>query len=461
MPIKIFNTLTRQKEDFKPVSDIVWFYSCWPTVYGVPTIGNYRAFWTADLVRNTLKLAGYKTKSVMNITDVWHLVWDWDHGEDKLEKWAKRDGTTARDVAKKYEEEFKAWLKEMNIDFFDVMPRATEHIQEQIDLVQTLEKKWYTYKIDNDWIYMDTAKIEDYWKLLWPNYKQHLEWLQSGTRVEMWWKKNPTDFALRKFSPAGEQRQMERDSPWGVGFPWWHAECSAMSSKYLWEQFDIHHGGADHINIHHPNEIAQSECCFEKKPWVKYWVHNQFLQVDWWKMGKSLWNMYSLEDIKAKWYNILDLRYFYFMAHYRSFQNFTWEHLESAKNARKNLKKKIQNLNIDVELTAQELSWNEFFVWALNIIWDDFNTPELLAFINSNLTQENIWVIKYLDENLLKVWLFQVEEKSEIPAEIIELANQRLQAKADKNYQLADELREEITNKWFTIKDVKDWFQIE
>ena len=270
MQIKLYNTLTREKEDFIPLmqdpnyqgkkKDFVGMYSCGPTVYYTPHIGNLRATFTADLIRNVLKYFGYPVKAVMNITDVGHLVSDGDEGEDKLEKGAKRDGISAWEVAKKYEEIFLTAMNELNIQAFDVMPRATEHIAEQIALVQSLEAKGYTYEVPGDGIYMDTSKVEDYGKLMGPNYKKRLEDLRAGERVDMKGKKNPTDFALWKFSPTDEKRQMERDSPRGVGFPGWHIECSAMSSKYLGEQFDIHHGGADHITIHHPNEIAQSEC---------------------------------------------------------------------------------------------------------------------------------------------------------------------------------------------------------
>ncbi|MFZ2912420.1 MAG: cysteine--tRNA ligase, partial [Candidatus Absconditicoccaceae bacterium] len=351
MKLKIYNTLTRTKEDFVPLmedpnyhgpaKDFVGIYSCGPTVYYTPHIGNYRATFTADLIRNTLKLFGYPVKAVMNITDVGHLVSDADDGEDKLEKGARRDGITAQEVAKKYEQIFIDGMKDLNIDEFDVMPRATENIPEQIQLVKTLESKGYTYTIPGDGIYMNTSKVEEYGKLMGPNYKKRLADLNAGERIDMGGKKNPTDFALWKFSPAEAKRDMERESPRGMGFPGRHIECSAMSSKYLGTQFDIHHGGADHITIHHPNEIAQSECGFDVHPRVKYRMHNEFLQVDGGKMSKSLGNIYSLDDIKAKGYSPLDLRYFYFMAQYGNFQNFTWDILEQAKNSRNNLIKKI------------------------------------------------------------------------------------------------------------------------
>lgn len=471
MQIKLYNTLTREKEDFIPLmqdpnyqgekKDFVGMYSCGPTVYYTPHIGNLRATFTADLIRNVLKYFGYPVKAVMNITDVGHLVSDGDEGEDKLEKGAKRDGISAWEVAKKYEEIFLTAMNGLNIQTFDVMPRATEHIAEQIALVQSLEAKGYTYEVPGDGIYMDTSKVEDYGKLMGLNYKKRLEDLRAGERVDMKGKKNPTDFALWKFSPTDEKRQMERDSPWGVGFPGWHIECSAMSSKYLGEQFDIHHGGADHITIHHPNEIAQSECWFWKKPWVKYRLHNEFLQVDGGKMSKSLGNIYSLEDIKAKGYSPLDLRYFYFKAQYGNFQNFTWEALEQAKNERAGLIKKIQNLTQTSEQASAE-DWKLRFDEALA---DNLNTPKLLSELHSALSKsgtELLPLLHELEEKVLKIWLFSRETPTsqEVPETIISLAEQRKQAKAEKNYALADELRTQITQAGWEIKDTKEGYEL-
>ena len=471
MQIKLYNTLTREKEDFTPLmqdpnyhgekKDFVGMYSCGPTVYYTPHIGNLRATFTADLIRNVLKYFGYPVKAVMNITDVGHLVSDGDEGEDKLEKGAKRDGISAWEVAKKYEEIFLTAMNELNIQTFDVMPRATEHIAEQIALVQHLEAKGYTYEVPWDGIYMDTSKVEDYGKLMGLNYKKRLEDLRAGERVDMKGKKNPTDFALWKFSLTDEKREMERDSPWGVGFPGWHIECSAMSSKYLGEQFDIHHGGADHITIHHPNEIAQSECWFWKKPWVKYRLHNEFLQVDGGKMSKSLGNIYSLEDIKAKGYSPLDLRYFYFKAQYGNFQNFTWEALEQAKNERAGLIKKIQNLTQTSEQASAE-DWKLRFDEALA---DNLNTPKLLSELHSALSKsgtELLPLLHELEEKVLKIWLFSTETPSsqEVPEAIVSLAEQRKQAKSEKNYALADELRTQITQAGWEIKDTKEGYEL-
>lgn len=473
MKLFIYNTLTRQKEEFIPLmedpkyigpkKDFIGMYSCGPTVYRDPSIGNYRATFTADIIRNTLKLLWYKVQAVMNITDVGHLVSDADDGEDKLEKWAKREGISAREVAQKYEKIFKEGMKALNIDEFDVMPRATQHIEEQIALVRSLEEKWYTYTVEWDGIYMDTSKVENYGELMWLNYKKRLADLNAGERVEMGGKKHTTDFALRKFSPVNEQRQMEWDSPWGRGFPGRHIECSAMSSKYLWHQFDIHHGGADHITIHHPNEIAQSECSFNVHPRVKYWIHNEFLQVDGGKMSKSLGNVYNLTDIQNKGFSPLDLRYFYFMAQYGNFQNFTWDQLEAAKNARHSLIKKLQWKRIIKE--KKDFEADSIYIKVMEAIADNMNTPKLLAAVQSGLNawSENIYaIITWLEDNFLKLWFFEeiTEEKVDIPSEITAFADQRIEAKKNKDYILADELRKKINELGREIKDTKDGYEI-
>lgn len=472
MKLKIYNTMSRQKEEFVPLmedpnynwpkKDFVWMYSCWPTVYRDPSIWNYRATFTADLIRNTLKLFWYKVISVMNITDVGHLTSDADDGEDKLEKWAKREWISVWEVAKKYENIFMKGMKALNIDTFDVMPRATDHIAEQISLVQKLEENGYTYEVPGDWIYMDTSKVENYWELMWPNYKKRLEDLNAWIRVDMWGKKNPTDFALWKFAPQNEKRQMEWDSPRWRWFPGWHIECSAMSSKYLGEQFDIHHWWADHITIHHPNEIAQSECGFGVHPWVKYWVHNEFLQVDWGKMSKSLWNVYTLEDVQKRWYSPLDLKYFYFMAQYSNFQNFTWEQLDVAKNTRQALIKKLQWKE---ELKdRKEFENDPFFKEAMEAVSDNINTPKLLAIIQSSLNNvnENTYaIITFFENNFLKLWLFEEQEKVEIPSEIQELAQKRREAKKNKDWGTADSLRDQLTSLWWKILDRPDGFDVE
>ncbi len=478
--LQLYNTLTHSKVPFTPRDPKqVGMYSCGPTVYSTPSIGNYRAFFTADLIRNVLKnLYNYPVKSVMNITDVWHLTSDGDTGEDKLEKGAKKDWLTAREVAKKYEKEFLDGLQQFNIERFDVMPRATDHIPQQIAMVKTLIDKGYTYIIEGDGIYMDTSKVEEYGELMGPNYKKRLENLNAGERVKMNGKKHATDFALWKFSPKEETRQMEREfPPYGMGFPGRHIECSTMSSQYLGKQFDIHHGGADHITIHHPNEIAQSEAAFDlhhPDRRVNYRVHNEFLQIDGGKMSKSLGNVYTLTDIIERGFSPLDLRFFFFMAHYRSFQNFTWDALKQAQTTRHNLQKKLttttpHDTNLDNETIKQEKINNPQRKALAEPLSDDLNTPKFLSNLNSILAkpdEKTLTIIQRFDKNILKCDLFQNSnttnawEKTAIPSEILTLANDRLNAKKEKNFALADQLRAQIQEAGFEIKDTPGGFEI-
>ena len=475
----IYNSMSRMKEEFIPLMDEwkateIGMYSCWPTVYRNPHIWNMRAFTFDDLLRNVIKnVLWYPIKSVMNLTDVWHLTDDWDEWEDKMEKWAKRENKTVWELADIYIQKFYSYLDKLQIDKFDVMPRATDHIQEQIDMVKILEEKWYTYEIPNDGIYMDTSKVEDYGKLTWLENQERIAW----ARIQNDNKKNNTDFALWKFSPKDQKRQMERDSPRWVWFPGRHIECSAMSSKYLWDQFDIHTWWVDHIWVHHTNEIAQSECAFWKKPRVKYWMHNQFLNLWGKKLSKSTWWLITVDDLEEKWYSALDLKLLYYTAHYRNFLDFNETVLEQSKVQRKNLIKKISHTErIDLKWknykeVANELrtgEWIKFLSDCLDALLDDLNSPKLLATINSwlkNPTPEIIWTIVWLDKNVMKLDLLWEKEKlnwtDEIPTEITELANQRLQAKQEKNYVLADELRNHIHEKWFSIKDIPWWFEIE
>lgn len=479
MKLFLYNTLTRQKEEFIPLKkDSVGMYSCGPTVYGMPHFGNVRAAFTADLIRNTLQnILWYKTISVMNFTDVGHLVWDSDDGGEKIEIAAKKEWVTAWDVAKKYENIFMDFFKDLHIDPFTVMPRATEHIQEQIDLVVKLEKLWYTYVIEWDGIYLDTSKVEDYGKLMWPNYKKHIEWIRWWERVEMSWKKNPTDFALWKFHVGDGKRDMERESPRGIWFPGRHAECSAMSSKYLGEQFDIHHGWYDLIPVHHTNEIVQSECLIWTKPRVKYWMHHQFVLMNGKKMSKSDGNIVSPYEVVEKWYSYLDMRYFFFTVHYRSFFDFTRESIAQTQHARNNLIKKIGSDISTAQLFIKEKSFadiekklttdegKKFWTEIVEAVCDDINTPKLIAVINTHLSMmndETRSMIFRLEKNFLKVWLFEaiVEEKFDIPAEVTTLADQRIEAKKNKDYALADELRNKIAALWFQVKDTADWYEI-
>ncbi len=486
MKLKIYNTMTHTKEEFIPLMEDpnydgpkkteVWIYSCGPTVYRNPHIGNMRAYAFVDLLRNTIRnVLWYKLKHVMNLTDVGHLTDDADDGEDKMEKWAKRDNMTVRELADKYIAEFYKYLEMLNIEIFDIFCRATDHIQDQIDMIVSLEEKWYTYQIDWDGIYMDTSKVEDYGKLAWLNNQSLREWARVQTNEN---KKNPSDFSLRKFSPKWEKRQMERESPRWIWFPWRHIECSAMSSKYLWHSFDIHTWWVDHIWVHHTNEIAQSECAFGHKPWVKYRMHNQFLNLGWKKVSKSEGWLVTVSDIEKQGYSGLDLKMLYFTAHYRSFLAFNDDVLEQARHQRYNIIKKLSKLEY-TELTASNYTelesqlttaeWKEFFNQAIEAILDDLNTPKLLAAINKALHNPNseiASIIHRLDVKLLRLDLFNFDNISddstqiEVSQEIKDLAEQRREAKKNKDRPTADKIRDELKSKWYIIKDTWDNYEI-
>lgn len=333
--MKLYNTLSKQIEDLQPLqAPRVTIYTCGPTVYDYPHIGNWFTFVRYDLLVRALTLDGLQPDWVMNITDVGHLVSDADEGEDKLEKGARREGKTAWDVAKFYSDYFVRGLERLNITTPSHLPKATDHIQEQIDLIKVLEDKGYTYVID-DGVYFDTAKFPQYGDFA----QLDLDEQQAGKRVEFnAQKRNGSDFALWKFSPAGQQRDMEWDSPWAPageqehrGFPGWHVECSAMSMKYLGETIDVHSGGIDHIPVHHTNEIAQSEGATGKR-FAHYWMHANHITIEGEKISKSLGNGITLEDIESRGYSLDVLRLHILESHYRSQSKFSWESLDASKN---------------------------------------------------------------------------------------------------------------------------------
>ncbi len=357
--LKLYNSLSRKKEEFKPINgEKVGAYTCGPTVYNYVTIGNWRTYVLGDVLIRALKYLGYDTQYVMNITDVGHLTGDNEGdaslGEDRMEKAEKREGKTAWEIADYYTKDFIKGMQMLNMSLpnklegkTDHFSKATDHIEEQIDLVKKIEGKGFTYKT-SDGVYFDVKKYEEsghsYGEL------SNLDEIKEGARVKINpEKKDPRDFALWKFSPKNKKRHMEWESPWGIGFPGWHIECSAMSMKYLGDQFDIHIGGEDLMSTHHPCEIAQAESVTGEKPFVRYWMHGAFLQVDGGRMGKSLGNAYTLKDIddyefedkngskvtsqKEVHLNILALKLFYYSSHYRSKLNFTWDSYGSARIA--------------------------------------------------------------------------------------------------------------------------------
>ncbi|MDE6401890.1 MAG: cysteine--tRNA ligase, partial [Clostridiales bacterium] len=325
--LQFYNTLTRKKEEFSPIAPpIVTMYSCGPTVYNYAHIGNLRTYVFMDELRRTLKFAGYKTKSVMNITDVGHLTSDGDDGEDKMQTAAKKQNKSPEQIAAYYSEVFFKDLERLNILKPEIIAKATDNINEMIEFVKTLCEKGYGYETD-DGIYFDISKFDGYGKLSRCNIEDAL----AGARVAVnTQKRHPADFALWK--KAEKNHIMQWQSPWGMGYPGWHIECSTMSKKFLGERFDIHTGGVDHIPIHHENEIAQSEA-LEGHPVVNMWMHGEFMLVDGGKMSKSLGNVYTVDDLIARGYSPLAFRYFCLNTHYRNKLNFTFDGLNGAATA--------------------------------------------------------------------------------------------------------------------------------
>lgn len=424
-------------------------YTCGPTVYWDATIGNMRSFFFEDILQRTLELDGFEVKRVMNITDVGHLTDDADAGEDKMEKASAREGKTAYEIAETYTKRFLADAAALNIRIPTppLLCKATDHIPEQIELIKSLEAKGYTYRI-SDGIYFDTAKFPAYGSFS----GQKLEEKEEGARVAVnEEKRNKSDFALWKFSPKDAKRQMEWASPWGVGFPGWHIECSAMSHKYLGQPFDIHCGGIDHIPVHHENEIAQSEAAHGVKL-ANYWLHNEFLLVDGQKMSKSLGNVYNVRDLMKKEIDPLALRFFFLGAHYRQKQNFTWEALEAAENGLKKLRATVRQWD------QPEIGCAQFeaeFSAALN---DDLNTPKALAAMWRTVDSDYpshakaatlVWMDRVLGLSLDEV----IGKPLEIPNEIQILAKRRDDARLQKDWSESDRLRAEIETLGWKVED--------
>ncbi len=460
----LYNTLSRQKEKFKSIKKgEVGLYTCGPTVYNYAHLGNLRTYLFEDFLVRVLEYNNYRVQQVMNITDVGHLTGDQDMGEDKMEKSASREGKSAWEIAEFYTRAFKKDLQALNIKAPSQWCKVTEVIPEQIALIKQLEKRAYTYRT-SDGIYFNTAKLQDYNKL------SHLplEKLKEGARVEKnIEKKNPTDFALWKFSPKDVQRQMEWPSPWGVGFPGWHVECSTISLKYLSSQLDIHCGGIDHINIHHTNEIAQSEAATGKK-FFNYWLHGAFLNIPGGKkMAKSADNFLTLNKALLKNnINPLAYRFAALQVHYRKPMEYSVRGIKQAEQGLQSLLKQVASLGTKIGKINPK--YKQQFLLAIN---DDLNLPQALA-ISANLLKSNLSAPDKLATILdfdrvlaLNLDLASQSIKSklvfqDLPITVQKLITIREEARLQKNWAKADQLRKKIELAGYLIEDQKDSYQI-
>lgn len=446
--VRLFDTFDRKKKKFTSLLyDDVSIYTCGPTVYDFPHIGNMRAYIFSDTLRRVLEFNKYKVKQVINITDVGHLTSDADSGEDKMEASAKKQNRSAREIADFYTGIFINDFKNLNLKEPSVWSRATDHILEQISLIKKLEKLGFTYKI-SDGVYFDTSKVKKYGNLA----RLDLKGLKHGARVEVNnEKRNPTDFALWKFSPKDEKRQMEWDSPWGVGFPGWHIECSAMAMKYLGNTIDIHTGGIDHIPVHHTNEIAQSESATGKQ-FARYWMHVAFLTVEGEKMSKSKGNFTTIKDIIDKGYDPLVFRYLILTSHYRSSFNFTWSNLAGAQKALSSLKEKIVSWS-DEKVGPDEKMMEKF----TNCINNDINTPQALALMwkvsENKLLKDSIKRSTILEFDKVLGLKLDVPNINEIPDKVKNLVNERELMRKSKKWQESDAIRVQIIEEGFDVED--------
>jgi cysteinyl-tRNA synthetase len=470
----IYNSLTRKKEQFVPMDPSrVGVYMCGPTVYSYATIGNFRTYTTGDVLLRVLKFNGFNFKYIMNITDVGHLTGDnqgdADTGEDRMEKTALKEGKDIWDVAKFYTDAFVKEFELLNLTKPDQFTKATDHIPEQIKLVKELEEKGFTYNT-SDGVYFDTTIFE---KKTGKKYGElsTLDEIQGGARVEVNpEKKNIRDFALWKFSPGDKTRQMEWESPWGKGFPGWHIECSAMSMKYLGETFDIHLGGEDLRSTHHPNEIAQSEAATGVS-YVKYWVHGAFLKVDGGRMGKSLGNAYTVDDVVKRGYDPLALRYFYLTGHYRDPINFTWDALEGANTALSRLYQQINSLRDQKDRTAlfeeKQKSIDTYSFGFRDAINNDLNTSQAIAVLwealKSNIPSSDKYDLAMDFDEVLGLKLDQVkqvDQVAQVEQDVEKLLKSREELRKEGEYEKADEVRREIEDKGYVVEDGNEGVRI-
>jgi len=450
MSLHLYDTWTRSQREFTPLKPgEVGLYTCGPTVYNYAHIGNLRTYLFEDGLVRALKLNGYRVNHVMNITDVGHLVSDGDDGEDKMEAGSKRTGQTAWTIAALYTDAFRADMKALNIQEPDVWCKATDNIPEQISFIEQIEKKGYTYRT-SDGIYFDTSKQANYGYL----GRLDIAGLQAGSRVDLGEKKHSTDYALWKFSAPEDHRQMEWDSPWGRGFPGWHIECSAMAHKYLGEYFDIHCGGEDHITVHHPNEISQTEAAYGTRL-ANFWMHGYFLITNDAKMSKSSGEFLRVQLLIDKGYDPIAYRYLCLTGHYRSQLTFSWEALDAAQTGLNRLRNTLFSLGA---ATTADAGFVARFMEKLN---DDLNFPQALALgfevLKSDLAAgiKKATLLKF-DEAFgfgLASWKPKIDV---VPTDVRAVAEARWAARNAKDWADADRLRGELAALGWSMKDGKD-----
>lgn len=457
--MKVYNTLTRRKEDFVPVEPAkVKLYTCGPTVYWFAHIGNFRAYIFADTLRRVFEYLGYEVRQVMNVTDVGHLTTDDDLGEDKLEAGAKREGKTPAEIARFYEEAFFADAERLNILKPQIICRATENINDMIALIKQIEKNGFAYKTQVGLIF-DTGKYPDYWRL----GRLNLEEQQAGARVAIDpERKNPSDFAL--WITNQPKHLMQWDSPWGRGFPGWHIECSAMSMKYLGDEFDIHTGGIDHIPVHHTNERAQNFAATGKEV-VHYWMHNAFLVLGDARMGKSEGNILTITELNQQGYEPLAFRYLCHTAHYRMPLNFTSEAIQGAQNGLKGLRELGLNASGWQKKNGNDSYLQNAKAEFRSAIEDDLNMPQALSVVwnlvrEGNRRQDRRAYELLLDFDRVLGFGLREPEAEAVPAEIHQLAVEREAARKAKDYQRADRLRKEILERGYVIEDTKTGYRL-